>query len=122
MSLRKADRCAAETSRPLITVAVSAAVLLCTLFWQSPLQAAVKNMGEAEFKEHCAACHADGGNIVNPAKTLSRKDRENNGVKTARDIVKIMRKPGAGMTAFDKSIIPDAEAKAIANYIIKTFK
>ena len=27
--------------------------------------------GKAEFVEHCAPCHKDGGNTVNPKKTLS---------------------------------------------------
>jgi cytochrome c6 len=25
--------------------------------------------GEAGFKQHCAICHPDGGNIINPQKT-----------------------------------------------------
>lgn len=75
-----------------------------------------------EFEEHCAACHADGGNIVNPAKTLSKKDREANKIKTWKDIVATMRNPGMGMTKFEKKDISDKEARAIAEYIIKTFK
>ncbi|GFE57164.1 c-type cytochrome [Geobacter sp. AOG1] len=78
--------------------------------------------GKKEFEEHCAVCHKDGGNIVNPAKTLSKKDREASGVKNAKDITATMRKPGPGMTAFDKKTISDKEAKAIADYILKTFK
>lgn len=78
--------------------------------------------GEAKFKEHCAACHADGGNLLKPGKTLSKKDRETNGLKTVKDIIKIMRNPGEEMTAFDEKTLPEKEAKAIAEYIIKTFK
>jgi cytochrome c6 len=78
--------------------------------------------GAKEFKEHCTACHPDGGNIVNPKKTLSLKDREANGVKSAKDIIRNMRKPGPGMTPFDTKTISDKEAKAIADYIVKTFK
>ena len=85
-------------------------------------EAATPNKGEAEFKEHCAACHADGGNIIKPNKTLSKKDRENNGIKNAKDIIKIMRKPGAGMTKFDEKTLPEKGAKKIAEYIINTFK
>ena len=77
--------------------------------------------GKKEFETHCAACHKDGGNIINPAKTLKKADREANGINSASDIVKIMRNPGPGMTKFDKKTIPDKEAKAIAEYIIKTF-
>jgi len=77
--------------------------------------------GEELFKVHCSACHKDGGNIMNPQKTLHKKDREVNNIKKAEDIVKTMRNPGPGMTLFDKSTIPDNDAKKIAEYILKTF-
>jgi cytochrome c6 len=78
--------------------------------------------GEALFKQNCAPCHADGGNIINPQKTLHKKDREANGVKKASDIVNKMRNPGPGMTKFDEKTVPDKDAKEIAEYILKTFK
>lgn len=78
--------------------------------------------GEAEFKEYCSACHYDGGNLINPAKTLSKIDREKNGVKTTKDIIKIMRKPGEGMSMFDEKTLPETDANKIAEYIINTFK
>jgi len=78
--------------------------------------------GKKEFENHCAVCHKGGGNLINPAKTLAKKDRLANGVKNANDIIKLMRKPGPGMTAFDSKAIPDKEARAIADYILKTFK
>ena len=79
------------------------------------------NNGEALFKQHCSVCHPDGGNIVNPQKTLHKKDREANGVKTTSDIVNKMRNPGPGMTQFDEKTVPDKYAKEIAGYILKTF-
>jgi cytochrome c6 len=78
--------------------------------------------GEALFKEHCALCHPDGGNIVNPKKTLHKKDLDANNIKSNNDIVRIMRKPGPGMNAFDAKIISDKDAKEIAEYILKTFR
>ncbi len=78
--------------------------------------------GAKEFKEHCAVCHPNGGNTINPKKTLSKKDREANGVKTEKDIIKNMRNPGPGMQKFDTKTVSDKEAKAIADYILKTFK
>lgn len=74
------------------------------------------------FKLHCAACHADGGNIINPKKSLHKADREANGVKGVKDIIGRMRKPGPGMTTFDVKTIPDKDARAIADYVLKTFK
>jgi len=103
----------------IATATVSAVIGL--LLWQTPLHAADKT-GEAGFKKHCAACHAGSGNIIKADKTLSSKDREKHGIKTAKDIVKNMRKPGEGMTTFDKKTVSDKEATAIADYIIRTFK
>jgi cytochrome c6 len=77
--------------------------------------------GESLFKRYCSICHVDGGNNVNPQKTLHKKDREANGVKKAADIVAKMRNPGPGMTKFDEQTVPDKDAKAIAEYILKTF-
>jgi len=80
-----------------------------------------KNPGEANFKELCAMCHPDGGNIINSKKTLNKKDREAQGIKSAAEIIKIMRTPGPGMPAFDAKTVPDKDANEIAQYILKTF-
>jgi cytochrome c6 len=77
--------------------------------------------GEALFKEHCTMCHADGGNIINPKKTLSKKDRESNNIRTEADILRVMRNPGPGMTAFDEKTLPEKDALEIAKHVIKTF-
>ena len=81
-----------------------------------------KSEGEEKFKQHCAVCHPDGGNIMNPKKTMHKKDRDANGVKSEADIVKLMRKPGPGMTTFAAKTISDKDAGEIAKYIVKTFK
>jgi cytochrome c6 len=65
---------------------------------------------------------SDGGNSVNAAKTLHKKDRDADGIKKPADIIAKMRNPGPGMTQFDKKTIPDKAAQAIAEYITKTFK
>jgi cytochrome c6 len=83
---------------------------------------ASKDNGEAEFKEHCAICHPEGGNLINPKKTLHKKDREANKIRNEADIIKILRKPGPGMTPFDEKTISDSEAREVAKYIFKAFK
>ena len=88
----------------------------------SAQKASSQNSGEAKFRELCSVCHPDGGNIVNPKKTLHKKDREANNIKTESDIVKLMRHPGPGMTTFDEKTVPDKVAAEIAKYIIMTFK
>jgi mono/diheme cytochrome c family protein len=78
--------------------------------------------GQVLFKKHCAVCHPDGGNIINPKKTLNKKDLEANNMKTAEDIVNNMRNPGPGMTKFTEEKISKEEATAIAEYILHAFQ
>ena len=78
--------------------------------------------GAKLFQQHCVSCHPGGGNILTPASTLHKKDRDAHGVKTANDIVGKMRNPGPGMTRFDTKTVSDKDAKEIAEYIIKTYK
>ncbi len=102
-------------------IAASLSVLVC-LILSGRFSAASDKSGETLFKQHCTACHPNGSNIINPQKTLLKKDREKNKVMNADDIVKLMRDPGPGMSKFDAKAIPDKQAHEIAEYVIKTFK
>jgi len=99
-----------------------AVLFVCCIGNAAFAQKAAKSLGEAKFNELCAVCHPDGGNIINSKKTLHKKDREANNIKTEADIIKNMRNPGPGMTKFDEKTVPDKEAQEIAKYILKTFK
>ena len=81
-----------------------------------------KNLGEKLFMDHCSKCHPNGSNVVTVTKSLNPKDREANNVKTEEDIVRLMRNPGPGMVKFGKDVISESDAKAIAEYVLKTFK
>ena len=78
--------------------------------------------GEKLFKQHCADCHPDGGNVINPSKTLRKADLEANKIITKSDIVDKMRHPGKGMSTWSAATLPDSDAQEIADYILKTFK
>ena len=106
-----------------IFIYLSAVVILCLCVFAGlggTSYGAAKS-GEALFKEHCAMCHPDGGNIINAKKSLHKKDLSAQKIKSEGDIVKLIRNPGPGMTKFDGKTISDAEAKDIAKYILKTF-
>ncbi len=77
---------------------------------------------KAAYDKHCASCHPAGGNIINKTKSLKKADLRKSGVKNWQDVVAKMRNPGPGMQPFTKQAISDKEAKAIAEYILKTFK
>lgn len=106
------------------TLVVTVAALSLTAFAGNAfcdMKKGEKVDAKAEFEKHCAVCHPKGGNIVKPDKTLSKKSLAAHGVKTEKDIVAKMRNPGPGMNKFDAKQMPDAEATAIAKYILKTF-
>ena len=71
--------------------------------------------GEAIFKSKCASCHPKGGNIIKKTATLK-------GFTDPEKIIAQVRKGGGAMRAFDTKAISDADAKLLADYIIKTFK
>jgi cytochrome c6 len=105
----------------ITTISLLAVCLLATTGFSDTKKGA-KIDGAKEFKEHCAVCHPDGGNIVNPKKTLKKASLAANGIKDWKAVVKNMRNPGPGMTKFDAKSISDKEARAIAEYILKTYK
>lgn len=101
--------------KPFTTVA--AALAVSTLFTATAFAS-----GEDVFKSKCMACHPNGGNIMKKEKTLSGKNLAANKLHNSKALVKYMRNPGPGMTKFDATALPDKDAKAVAEYILKTFK
>jgi len=95
-------------------------VLCCSAAYVFAEKGSAKT-GETKFKALCTVCHPEGGNVMNPKKTLHKQDREMNNVKTADDIVARMRNPGPGMTKFDEKTVSNKDAHAIAEYILNTF-
>ena len=83
---------------------------------------AEETAGEGLFKKNCALCHPNGGNIIRPEKSLLKKHLDEHGIKTAEDIVHLMRNPGPGMQTFSEDKISDADAAKIADYILNTFQ
>jgi cytochrome c6 len=78
--------------------------------------------GEELFKQYCAVCHPDGGNISDPPRSLHGSVLRANHISTSRDIVRIIRNPRSRMIRFDVATLPDVDAMAIADYILTTFK
>ncbi len=78
--------------------------------------------GEALFRQFCASCHPDGGNVSDPRRSLRGTVLRSNHITTADDIVRIMRNPISRMIRFDAATLPDRDAVAIAEYVLTTFK
>jgi len=87
----------------------------------SPSQAGVRD-GEALFRQYCAPCHPDGGNVSDPARTLHGSVLKSKHITSPEDIVRIMRHPLSRMIRFDAATVSDEDARAIAEYVLKAFK
>jgi cytochrome c6 len=74
--------------------------------------------GELLFKQNCAACHANGGNIINPKLPLKGSPV----LKTFASFLSQVRKPQQPMPAFPPSTISDAQAKGLYDYILNQEK
>jgi cytochrome c6 len=104
----------------LVCTVMLAVALFCRAV---PVEAvAESSQGEQAFVKNCSVCHPKGGNIINPAKTLDKKVLTANGIREPADILRNIRNPGPAMTRFDEKTISDETARAIAEYILKTFK
>ena len=79
---------------------------------------AVERSGKMLFEDNCMVCHPNGGNGINPQKTLRKKDLAANNIRTEDDIVKIIRNPGPEMSRFDEKMLSDGDARKIARYIL----
>lgn len=112
--LRTEGKYLVERDKTMKKNILMATVLLC-IGMMSAAAFAAANSGEAIFKAKCASCHPDGGNVMKPKETLK-------GIKSSKKIITQVRKGGGGMPAFDAKAISDADAKLLADYIMKTFK
>lgn len=100
----------------LCIVAVSAVFML----WTSPALADGDAANGAKlFQANCAACHAGGNNLVNPAKTLKKDVLEANGMFSL-DAIKTQVTNGKGaMPAFGAKL--DAQqVEDVATYVLTT--
>jgi len=78
--------------------------------------------GEALFRQFCHNCHPDGGNVSDPKRSLHGSALRKNHITTPEDIVRIMRNPRSRMIRFDAETISDKDARAIAEYVLTTFR
>jgi len=111
---KKEEKAEAPPSAPATTAPATAPA--------APAPSETGLTGEQLFKQHCAVCHPNGGNTVNPKKPLGAKELAEHGITKEEDIVKLMRTPGAGMTKFDEATVSDSDAKKIASYVLTSFK
>ncbi len=91
-----------------IMLAVSAAILAFS---------AAASANEV-FDKNCAACHKGGGNLMNPAKDLTKDNLAKNGVNTPDAVKAIISNGKAPMPAF-KASLDEKQIESVAAYVLE---
>jgi len=100
--------CIAGASMGLMDVAIAAPL---------PATHSAPPAAEALFEANCAACHANGGNIVRRGKNLKQKALSRNGYDSAEAIGALVTQGKGAMPAYADRLSED-EIEAIAQYIL----
>lgn len=100
------------------------ALLAASLAIGTPQLPAVADVsaGEAVFQLKCAACHAQGGNAINPMKTLKAPALEASGFATQEAIVRLVsngkgQMPSYGPKAPPFARLTDEQIADVAEYV-----
>ncbi len=101
-----------------ILSALLAIIPVLAILFTSPAYAADAAAGGQVFSANCAACHAGGKNLVNPAKTLSKADLESNGMNSAAAIVTQVTNGKNAMPAFGGRLSAD-QIDNVAAYVLE---
>lgn len=109
----------------LITAARAASAIAATaacLLTQQPAFSA--EAGLVIFESKCAACHADGGNVINPGKTLSAQALEKNKYSTQEAVVNLVRNGKGQMPKYQGAIpaisrLDDQQLEDVAAYVLE---
>ena len=95
--------------------------MFCICFYLSlpnELGALEAGSGEILFKNHCAGCHVNGGNIIRRSKNLKLSSLERNGIDNPEAIAKIARK-GVGIMSGYENQLGDNGDQIVANWVIE---
>jgi cytochrome c6 len=90
---------------------------IATLSFTRPALAGDGSKGAKIFSANCAACHAGGKNLVNPAKTLQKADLEKYGMNSLAAIVTQVTKGKNAMPAFSGRLSEKA-IEDVAQYVL----
>ena len=74
------------------------------------------NSGESLFRNHCAGCHVNGGNIIRRSKNLKISSLKHNGIDNPEAIAKIARQ-GIGIMSGYKDQLEGNGDQIVANWI-----
>ena len=92
--------------------------LFCTFFISLPkdLSALDTDLGKNLFKNHCAGCHINGGNIIRRSKNLKISALKHNGFDSTEAIAKIARE-GIGIMDGYKDKLGENGDQVLADWV-----
>lgn len=93
-------------------------IALFTFAFSSPAFAADPASGAKVFNANCAACHAGGKNLVQPAKTLKKDALEQYGMNSAEAIIAQVTNGKGAMPAFKAKLKPE-QIEDVAAYVLE---
>ena len=70
------------------------------------------------FKNHCAGCHINGGNIIRRGKNLKLKALKRNGIDNPQAIAEIARQGIGSMSGYSE-FLREGEEKALGDWVLK---
>ncbi len=74
------------------------------------------DLGKNLFKNNCAGCHINGGNIIRRSKNLKISSLKRNGIDEPEDIAKIARQ-GIGIMSGYEDELGDNGDQIVANWV-----
>ena len=103
------------------------AAAACLALHPGPLPCYADAQGVAIFEAKCAACHASGGNVLQPLKTLKVEALEKNGYAEQGAVVNLLRNGKGQIPKYQGAIPPvsrltDEELEAVAQFVLETAK
>tara|TARA_B100000214_G_scaffold345739_1_gene295843 strand:- start:274 stop:612 length:339 start_codon:yes stop_codon:yes gene_type:complete len=92
--------------------------IFCIFFFGLPVElvALDTDSGKTLFKNQCAGCHLNGGNIIRRGKNLKISSLKHNGIDNPEAIAKIARQ-GIGIMDGYKDQLGDNGDQVVANWI-----
>ena len=94
-------------------------IISCIFFFISlpkEIHAFEEDLGKNLFKNHCAGCHINGGNIIRRSKNLKISALKHNGIDSPESIAEIA-KNGIGIMDGYKDQLGVNEDQIVANWV-----
>ena len=97
-------------------------ISFCTIFFYLSLPKEINAiealLGENLFKNNCAGCHINGGNIIRRSKNLKISSLKRNGIDNPEAIAQIARQ-GIGIMSGYKDELGDNGDQIVANWVLE---